>query len=174
MELFQQDVFFEQLVPIRKTGGDYAKLFGIWFLAVIVAAACLVFLGLFFGFILAIGAFYGAYYLARRLTVEYEYTVTNGILDITKIYARSTRKFELSLDLAKAERLEKFTPGRELHGNYKKTVFACDKNAENAYLLVVTEEKKGTRALIFVPDDRLKKVITKGLPKFMAISAFKD
>ncbi len=174
MEAFQ-DVFFEQLISLRKTGGDWAKVCGIWTLAILLAAAIFLFLPIPLFSLLAIaGIFFGAYKWTQRFSIEYEYSVTNGTMDVTKIYARSSRKYELGLDLSKVERLEKYDPSKEIHGNYKKTVFACDRDDTNAYFMVVTEEAKGSRALIFAPNDRLKKAIAKGLPKFLALSAFKD
>ncbi len=175
MEAFQ-DVFFEQLVEIRKTPADWLKIIGIWLLAIIVSVACFLFLGRLgmFVFLLIFGAFWGAFKLSQRFSIEYEYSVTNGTMDVAKIIARSSRKFQLSLDLEKTQRLEKYKPGMEEHGDFKKIVCACNKNDPDAYFLVVSEDAKGTRALIFTPNDRLKKAIAKGLPKFLALTAFKD
>ncbi|MCQ2449764.1 MAG: hypothetical protein MJ132_06215 [Clostridia bacterium] len=174
MEAFQ-DVFFEQLIAVKRTGGDWFKLIGIWVLAIVLSLFFIFFaiLGAF-GVIVAGGVMWGEDQLWLFFTVEYEYAVTNGDLDVAKILGRSNRKFQLSMDLSKADRLEKYKPGMEDHATYKKIVRACDKDAQDAYFLVVTEEAKGTRALIFTPNKRLQQAIVKGLPKFLAISAFKD
>ncbi len=172
MEAFQ-DVFFEQLIAVKRTGGDWFKLIGIWILAILFSAV-IFFIIPTFGAIAAVALIWCAYKLSMFFTVEYEYAVTNGDLDVAKILGRSNRKFQLSMDLSKADRLEKYKPGMEDHATYKKIVRACDKDAQDAYFLVVTEEAKGTRALIFTPNKRLQQAIVKGLPKFLAISAFKD
>ena len=172
------DTFFEQIVEIRKTGLDWLKLGGIWALALLLIAV-LFFLGLNFpGFmsilvLLIIGVVYGAFWLSKRLSVEYEYIVTNGTLDIDKIIARSSRKRELSLELSAVERVEKFNPAAAPVGNFKKQVMACNGDDPGAYFLVVNEEGKGSRLLIFAPDERIKSAAVKSMPKFVANSAFK-
>lgn len=173
------DTFFEQIVSIRKTGKSWAMLAGIW-LAAMLLIFIIAILGLnFAGFmslamLAVIGVIYGAFKLSTRLSVEYEYIVTNGSLDIDKIVARSSRKRELSCELSGVERIEKYNPAAHPVGNFKKTVIACDTNDPNAYFMVITEEGKGSRLLVFAPDERLRGAIVKALPKFIANSAFKN
>lgn len=172
------DTFFEQIVSIKKTGKSLALLAGIWFAAmlliVLIMTVGIGLLGLSpLPIFLAIGVIYGAIKLSSRLSIEYEYIVTNGSLDVDKIIARSSRKRELSCEISGIERVEKFNPAAPPVGNFKKTVMACDANDPNAYFVVVSEEGKGTRLLVFAPDERIRGAIVKSLPKFIANSAFK-
>ena len=132
------------------------------------------FIGLPLALLVACGIIYGAFKLTTLLSIEDEYIVTNGSLDVDKIIARSSRKRELSCELSGVERVEKYNPAAHPVGNFKKTVMACDANDPNAYFLVVSEEGKGSRLLVFAPDERVRGAIVKSLPKFIANSAFKN
>lgn len=169
------DTFFEQIVLIRKTAKTWFLLGALWFATLVVCYFVLAFGAYLMGFapILIVGAIYGAYKLSTRFSVEYEYIVTNGSFDVDKIIARSTRKRELSCELSGVERIEKYNPAAHPVGNFKKTVMACEPNDPNAYFMVVSEEGKGSRLVVFAPDERLRGAIVKALPKFIANSAFK-
>jgi hypothetical protein len=87
------DVFKEQIVKRKPTMMDTLKRAGI------IAGVILVFLACNlseyvapFAFIVTAAAAFGAYILLGRLNVEYEYTFTNGDLDIDAIYSKSRRK----------------------------------------------------------------------------------
>lgn len=171
------DTFFEQIMPIRKTGKTWAAFLGIWLLAIVLSLAVVLFLMGFLGsiaFLLVIGIFYGAYKLSSRLSVEYEYIVTNGTMDIDKIIAKSSRKRVASFELSSVERVEKFNPNAKPVGNYAKTVIACDELDPNAYFMVASEEGKGSQLIVFSPDERIKGAVVKFIPKFIANSAFKN
>ena len=133
------DTFFEQIVEIRKTGLDWLKLAGIWLLAGVLLFVFFL-LGVNFPGVmsilalLCIGVIYGAFWLSKRLSVEYEYIVTNGTLDVDKIIARSSRKRELSCELSCVERVEKYNPAAPVVGNFKKQVIACNPTDPEAYL----------------------------------------
>ena len=101
------DVFFEQIIPIKKTGKTVALFLGIWVLAALLSALVFVLLGSF-SLIFIFGIGYGTYILSSKLNVEYEYIITNGILDIDKITNKSSRKRMISVDLGGVTRLEKF------------------------------------------------------------------
>lgn len=172
------DTFFEQIIPIKKTSKEWLKLVGIWalaFILIFLVANFLFFTPLMsIAILLCIGICYGAYKLSTRLSIEYEYIITNGTFDVDKIIARSSRKRELSFDISGVERLEKYNPASHPVGNFKKTVIACNPTDPNAYFAVVSEDGKGSRLLVFSPDERIRGAFVKALPKFIANSAFKD
>lgn len=174
------DTFFEQIVSVKKTAKSWLIIFGIIFAAIIVSFALLLlgmsFLRGFFMIILLLifGVFYGAWQVIIRQSVEYEYIVTNGSMDVDRIVAQRSRKRVLSFELSAVEQVEKYNPAAPPVGNYSKTVIACSQNAEDAYYMVVSSEAKGTRLLVFAPDDRLKDAIAKSLPRFIANGAFKN
>ena len=170
------DTFFEQIVPIRKTGKSLAAILGIWLLAfVLTAVIFLILIPLLgsIGILLVFGIFFGAYKLSSFLNIEYEYIITNGTLDVDKITNKSTRKRVLSLELGSVTRLEKYNPSAVSSANAKTVTFACNGNEPNVYLLVAEKEGKGSSFLVFAPDERLQSAIVKFVPKFISNSAFK-
>lgn len=163
------DTFFEQIVVIKKTAKDMILLALIWILALGVSVfAFLALSGI--GVLIMAGCIYGAFRLSNFFFNEYEYIVTNGIMDVDRIIAKSTRRREASFDLSKVDRLEKYNPNMKIEGNFKKQIFACNKDDENAYLLVADG---GKICIVFSPDERIKSAIVKFVPRFLSNSAFK-
>lgn len=170
------DTFFEQIVTVRKGGKEILAITGIWLAAFLVSAAVILFLIGYIGtvaLLLAAGAIFGAYKLSTLFSVEYEYIVTNGTMDVDKITAKSSRKRAASFDLSRVERLEKYNPTAAPVGNFAKTVIACTPDSTDTYFMVVTSEGKGSTLIVFSPDERIKEAVVKSLPKFIANSAFK-
>ena len=169
------DTFFEQIISVKKTGKAVAALIGIW-LAAFVVCFLLFFTG-FFGmltFLLIAGVLYGAFKLSCLLNIEYEYIVTNGIMDIDKITNKSSRKRVLSFELQTVSRIEKYNPSLLNSVNSKDVLIACNQDDKDAFLMVSSTEGKGTNYLVFAPDERLRSAVVKFVPMFVANSAFKD
>lgn len=170
------DTFFEQIISIKKGSKAILCFLGIWVLAIFL---CLILLFVripvisSFSFIIILGVLFGAYKLSTMLNIEYEYIITNGIMDIDKIINKSSRKRMLSLDLTKTSRIEKFNSALLTNVDAKQVFFACNQNDDNAYLIVIDSKTGKSNYLVFAPDDRIKGAITKFIPKFLANSAFK-
>lgn len=155
------DIFIEKIVPKKKTGVDYAVMISFFIIAVLVFAVGLVFLGQF-GLILGFGAFYGAWYLSTMRNLEYEYSVTNGELDVDVIYGQRKRKRVLSVH---SKNFEVFAPINEKYEqdflrnktNKNLTVVDARSNdkAENAFFCVFNYKEKGRMMLMFEPDQRM-------------------
>ena len=169
------DTFFEQIISVKKTGKAVAALIGIW-LAAFVVCFLLFFTGFFdmLTFLLIAGVLYGAFKLSGLLNIEYEYIVTNGIMDIDKITNKSSRKRVLSFELQTVSRIEKYNPSLLNSVNSKDVLIACNQDDKDAYLMVSSTEGKGTNYLVFAPDERLRSAVVKFVPMFVANSAFKD
>lgn len=169
------DTFFEQIIALRKTGKEIAALIGIWLAAALISFFLL--FTAFFGvlsFLLAAGVIYGAFKLSCLLNVEYEYIVTNGTMDIDKITNKSSRKRVLSFELQTVSRIEKYNPALLNSANSKDVIITCNTDDAGAYLMVSSAEGKGTKYLVFAPDERVRSAIVKFVPVFVANSAFKD
>ncbi|MBR4073049.1 MAG: hypothetical protein IKK24_03810 [Clostridia bacterium] len=171
------DTFFEQIVAIRKTGKTMLAIVGIWVLFIIVAYALFTLGNIFAMFfsiclLLILLAGWGAFKLTKRFSIEYEYIITNGTFDVDKIIAQSSRKRMMSFEISDVQAVEKFNPSAVPNGNFEKTLFACDMDDPAAYYMIVSKEGKGTRLLVFAPDERIKGAIKKFLPRYMSTSAF--
>lgn len=170
------DTFYEQITAVKKTGKSWAAIIGIWLLALVVMAISFLLMGTMLSFIavfLFAGAIYGAYKWTSRFSVEYEYIITNGTVDIDKIMAKSMRKRMTSFDLSDVSRLEKYNPSAQINGNFSAKIIACNQNDPNAYLMVASRENNGDVLIVMSPNDRMKSAMVKFLPKYIANSAFK-
>lgn len=168
------DTFFEQIIPIKKTGTGLMAVIGIWLLAFIISIALFLFpiLGSFTPIII-FGILFGAFKLSTRFNIEYEYIITNGTMDVDKIINKSSRKRMASFELSGVSRLEKFHAHLLNNIDKKELVVACNLDDPNAYYMVCEREGKGAIHIVFAPEERLKGAITKFIPKFIANSAFK-
>lgn len=167
------DTFFEQIVPIKKTAKEFILLFLVWLLAGVLAAFLVLFvLGPAFGLIAAGLIFYGAFHLSKRLFIEFEYIVTNNILDIDKIIAKSSRKRVVSIDIADISEIKKYNPANSVKREHETRVLACDPDDQNAFEITAKGEHD-TLKIIIAPNDRIKEGIIKSLPKYIGNSAFR-
>ncbi len=91
------DTFIEYMVKRKRTGTDLLKIFG----TIIGAVVLCIILGFLvtitpqmlflLWFALAVAVWYGVYIIVSRQNIEYEYTFTNGELDIDAIYSKRRR-----------------------------------------------------------------------------------
>lgn len=165
------DTYCEQLVKIKNGAKFYLGVFGIWFAVLIISILSFLFLRMFAA-VMIVAAGYGAYYLCGFLSVEYEYIITNGTMDIDIIYSKRSRKRLISFDLSNVESIEKFTGGALDKSRYKKSVVAANSNDNNAYKLVISKDS-GVEAVVISPDDRTRQEIIKFVPKFVGNTAFR-
>ena len=95
------DKFAEQLVKKQDSTKDTMKRACVIILAVTVTVISLVMvvMGFALAIILPVCAGWGAWYFLKMLHTEYEYSCTNGILDIDKIMGQSKRKQLLSIEV---------------------------------------------------------------------------
>ena len=101
------DTFLEQLVSIKKDAKIYFAYIGIAIAAILVMMVSLMILGNL-AIIVIFLVLYGAYKLYSMLSIEYEYIITNYVMDIDKITSKSSRKRVSSFDLTAVERIEKY------------------------------------------------------------------
>lgn len=154
------DTFMEKLVTKRKKLADNFIIAGIIFGAMILIMLSLSIqainqlgLGVFF----AAGIAYFAYRLITSKNVEYEYTVTNGELDIDKITSRRKRKrlFSASckeFDILSRVKSNSFSQSVQ---SIKKRIDATS-SIDSPDAFFATLNYKGEKTLlIFEPDERM-------------------
>ena len=148
------DIFCEYIVKKKTTAKDRVTQLGIIFLALFISFLLVLFNNLLFGFglLLIAAVIYGAIFLIRKTKIEYEYILTNSILDIDKIFAKSSRKRVETIDFknveafGKAEDAPKY-PAKELD-------YAGDITADNVYY--VEYAKNGEkRRVYFQPNQKI-------------------
>ena len=115
------DNFAEQLVKKNETSGDKTRrvlmvIVGILFALALAALAVLQLrtpLIALLGLILAVAAGYGTFHIVQNTFVEYEYTFTNGELDVDKIIAKKKRREMISTSAREFTAFGKYDDGME-------------------------------------------------------------
>lgn len=164
------DFFNEYIVKKQKNAADFAKIAGI-----ILGGLVLIFiLMLFMRFVgslfllLAAAVIYGMYYFISSQSIEFEYIVTNGELDIDKIIARRRRKRLVSVD---SKDFEYFAPYSEKYSREysaqdinKKINAAGTLNADNVFFAVYHKNNEKI-CLIFQPTEKMVKEFSLRTPR---------
>ncbi len=153
------DIFCEYMVKRKKQKVDYILEAILIVAAIYFSFIAFAMMPLFKSFTLLVIAaiWYGAFYLIRRKDIEYEYTLTNNILDIDRIFAKKTRKQITSIDIAKVDYIrpadkQDYEKNPELFDHY-----LCEcKESKNTYVLVFARDGKVHR-VFFTPNDKMKK-----------------
>ena len=148
------DIFCEYIVKKKNTPKDTVKRVGIVLGALLLCELFLILNNLLlgFGFLLIAGTVYGAVILMRKCNIEYEYILTNSILDIDKIFAKSSRKRVMSVDFKSVEAFglaseAPTSPATELD-------YAGDIKADNVYYAEFFKDGDKKR-LYFQPNDKI-------------------
>jgi len=150
------DVFNEQLIKKQRTPADTLKLVAIWSGAVLLSAALSVFVP-YIGVMLAVLVIWGATFLSGRLNQEFEYSFTNGDLDIDVIYNRSRRKRIVTIDTKKLLAMEKVQNKEQAAKGYDKVLdLSSGTESDALYGLVYDLDHKKTRIFIEPNESILK------------------
>lgn len=164
------DNFAEQLVKKHLASSDQfrkvAILVGGIFIALILAIISFMNIGNIFsiiGLLLAAVAGYFTFYLIQGMDVEYEYTFTNGELDIDKIIAKKRRKELITIDVRKIKDFGKYDENASENGDAA-IVLSSDNIASHEYFADFEHEEYGKTRLIFSPDERMLENICRMLP----------
>ncbi|MBR3630926.1 MAG: hypothetical protein IKN55_10735 [Oscillospiraceae bacterium] len=160
------DQFAEMLVKkLPSSKDDLKRALIITGAAVItLGAVALVFIGYPLALVLPVCAIWAAVYLMRMTNVEYEYSVTNGSLDIDKILGQNKRRSMLSIDVGS------FTvygrAGEVSESDAEMTTFLAggvslmgeDDDAEE-YYAEFDHPEHGKCCLYFTPDSRFREAL---------------
>ncbi|MBR5922587.1 MAG: hypothetical protein IKZ59_02210 [Clostridia bacterium] len=167
------DAFCEQLVPIKKGAKFYLGTFGLWFVVLLIFLFSFLYPPLMtLSLILTAAAGYGAYYLMGFLSKEYEYIITDDILDIDIIYSKRSRKRIASLKLSEVESIEKYNGAELDKKRYKGIYIACNTDFKDAYKFVFSGDS-GLRVAVLEPNEKTRREMLKSIPRFVGNTAFK-
>lgn len=165
------DNFSEQLVTRKETKSDKAARIGTLITGSLFTL-CLALLGLIqlsqpvitlMFLLLAAAGGYMTYLLVQGRYVEYEYTFTNGELDIDKIIAQKKRKELLTVEVRTFSDFGKYSFDMEETEDMT-VVYATDNIISNEYYADFEHKEYGRTRLIFVPDEKMLDNIKKFLP----------
>lgn len=160
------DTFVEQIVSIKKSSKTWLAYMGIAMAAIVLMTAVFLFLRDLL-IVLDVLIVFGAFKLYSRLSIEYEYIITNSTMDIDKIIAKSSRKRMISFDLSAVQRIEKYSD--KLPADLiNKCFFACNPKDENTYILIYKTDGKPQQSIVLAPNDRMIEGMKKFLPRHIS------
>lgn len=163
------DNFAEQLVKKKPGSSDNTKKLMIILGAVIITAVTmyLAFVtGLYLILAITMGVIYGAYYFFRDTNIEYEYTFTNGELDVDKIIGQRRRKHLITINIAKLNDFGEVNA--DTPDNQDATLFLCSDNTdEGEYYADAEDEEYGKVRLIFTPSEKMVSYIEAAMPRII-------
>lgn len=167
------DQFAEQLVRKRRTGADDIRraAYIVTTVAVSAVSVLLVIMGFPLALILPVCAILLCVYLVRMMQVEYEYSCTNGCLDIDKILGQSKRVPMLSVEVGSFTAYRKAGEDDEASGEDLTTFSAVGSSLMGEDSRAVTyyaefeHPEHGKCCLYFSPDDHFREVMEGFLPR---------
>jgi hypothetical protein len=164
LNYYQEDTFVEELVVRRNNLGNL--LIQILFVlgAIVLAAACFLFLSGLFPALLAI-LVAGAYLGIKFQGVEYEYSFTNGELDIDKIMAKRKRKRLVEIDHKQIQVMAPYTAEYESETKDYQVTQVIDtsshKNAPGRWFFIYENQEGKYVFVVFQPSKRLREAMRK-------------
>ncbi len=165
------DNFAEQLVKKNETASDKTKRTALLIVGILLTVSLtgLAFLQMgnfalsLLGFVLAVASGCGTYFIYRNSFVEYEYTFTNGELDIDKIIAKTKRSEMITIEVRQFTDFGKYEDGMK-ETSEMTVVIASDNIAKHEYYADFNHEVYGLTRLVFAPDERIMENIRRFLP----------
>ncbi|MDD4546686.1 MAG: DUF6106 family protein [Oscillospiraceae bacterium] len=161
------DTFVEQIVVKRKGAKDFAIIIGTVIISVLLLLFIFPYVFPFLGMLSAllfIGIGYGIWWLLTSLNIEYEYSITNGDIDIDQIIAKRKRKRIVSVSGAKIESLEPYTIEEYSSRKFERRVIAApSENVPDLWCFTYRSKKNGHTLVVFQPEQRVLDSLKAGL-----------
>lgn len=170
------DIFCEYMVKRKKQKVDYFLEAMLIVVAIYLSFLAFAMMAFFKSFTLLVIAaiWFGVVFLIRRKNVEYEYTLTNNILDIDRIFAQRTRKRVTSIDIAKVDFIRPMEENDKVQNQRYTDHYLCEcKESKNNYVLVFAREGKVHR-VFFTPNDKMKKNLRQLNPSKVTVEINED
>lgn len=166
MNYYQDDTFVEELV-VRKNGVKNLLIgVGIVLVAIVLIVACFLFLAPLFPALLVI-LVVGAYLGIKFQGVEYEYSFTNGELDVDKIMAKRKRKTLVSIDQKQIRVMAPYTAEYESETKDYQIAQVMDvspsKNAAGRWFIIYEDDTGKNVFLVLQPSKRFREAMKKYL-----------
>lgn len=157
------DNFAEQLVKKKPTGSEKTKniLTVAAGIAVTVGSAAYSLfsigrgIGTFLMIMVAAAAGFATFFFYKNTKVEYEYTFTNGELDIDKIIAQTKRKEMITVQVSKFTAFGRYDQNTPEETADMTVIMATDNIAEHEFYADFQHEDYGNARLVFVPNERV-------------------
>lgn len=161
------DTFVEQIIVRKKTKTQVAYAMLIMALTSILIVFSFLFLGAL-ALILMLPLGYGMWWLLTGMNIEYEYSITNGDIDIDRIIARRKRERVVSVSLQRVESAGQYVPEKFNGRQFDRVVMAApSEKEEGLYYFNYRSKKRGHSLVVFQPDERIMEAFEAGLPRLV-------
>lgn len=161
------DHFTEQLVKKQPSSGDTAKKLAVIAGGLLLMAATIFIAfatGLFIILTITLALGYLCYFLLADMAIEYEYTFTNGEIDIDKIKGKRKRQHLITVDASKFQDFGRVSA--DMPQKPEVTLVLCsDNTGEGEYYADLTTEEYGETRIIFTPGEKMAGYIEEALPR---------
>lgn len=120
------------------------------------------------------GLVYGSYYLITSFAIEYEYSITNGEMDMDKIIAKRKRSRIITVKLREIESIGKYSKNEHENKRYDTKLFVCadEHDPQNSWYMTLRHNKMQHTLVVFTPDEKVLKNIRKYIPKQVDYDVF--
>ncbi len=167
------DTFVEQIVRKKKQLIDWMIIVGVCFAALVVSWAIYKFISFLLPMIVLV--VWGAWWLITNLNREFEYSITNGEMDIDCIIAQRRRKRLCTITCSKVEAYGELSKADFTGKKFDHTIMAAPAaNMEGNYYFSYRSKKYGRTLVIFHPDERMQQAFFSSLPRLMQITLEKE
>ena len=164
MNYFNDDTFVEELVVRKNNILNLLFMVGLVIVALVVICAAFLFLSTIFPAVLVI-AVCGVYIGFKFQGVEYEYSFTNGDLDIDKIMAKRKRKRLVEINHKQVKVMAPYTMEFESETKDYQVSQIVDasahKNAAGRWFLIYEDQDAKCTFVVFQPSKRLRDAMRK-------------
>ncbi len=163
------DVFVEQIIRLKRTPA--VKLLQIFIILFAVGICLLTYISLSFSrfayltLLVCIAVLFAAWKLIGRYYIEFEYALTNGLIDIDKITNAKKRKRLLATECKYIEAYGKYDAKTHSGKNYRQRIFAANPNSANLFCFICSQEGKGTTLVVLEPNEKFMEALRMFLPK---------
>ncbi len=166
-------MYEEYLVERKKNLFDYLIIFLMIFAGITASISLMGFLFVqiygMFAFIIIAAIWYCVYYVVTSRNIEYEYIITDGVLDIDVITGKRKRKNLVSLNISNAEIIA--PASTDYYNEYNKNgiVNTYDASMKNNsiidFFVIFPDGENGVTRLIFTPSQNILDAIKKYNPR---------
>ncbi len=118
---------------------------------------------------------WGAWWVITGRSREFEYSITNGEMDVDCIVARRRRKRLASVTCGKVDEYGPLNPEKLVGRKFDRTLMAApEMNMEGNFYFTYRSKKYGNTLVVFHPDERVQQAFFASLPRLKQIELEKE
>ena len=167
------DTFVEQIVLKKKGSREISLIASVIMGAFLIIALLVLFLLPYIGGLLLLvilGMGYGIWWVITSQNIEFEYSITNGDIDIDQIIAQRKRKRIVSVSGAKIESFSPYNAAEYTGRKFDRTVFAASSpTADDLWCFTYHSKKSGNTLVLFQPEERVLNALKPALPRLVQL-----